>query len=86
MDNLMPILRWAIWYGDGTVFRSEDGAWSSAPTENVQLVWLYHEPPYRTLITGLDEYRLPGETDVKYGAWMDFDAYQSLVEWSMREG
>jgi hypothetical protein len=60
-------------------------SWAQAPAHNVQFVWVYHTPPYRTLIQGQDEYRLDDETAVKYGAWMDFDGFEALLNASRQE-
>lgn len=69
---------WRIWYSDGSVFSSELGSWEEAPNQDVQALVIFHEPPYRTIIAGEDEYVLPGESEVKYGRAIDEDIFQSI--------
>lgn len=82
--------RFSIFYGDGSVWRSEvDGSWDEAPHEDVQVVMVHvnERKGYREIVHGIDEYRLPklGKT-VKYGRQMDGRKYNALVNRAMREG
>lgn len=79
MEYELPILGWRLYYSDGSSFSHEDGSWSDAPSIDVQVLEVLHEPPYRTLSHGDDEYRLPGEADVKFGRWADFETYEGIV-------
>ncbi len=83
---MMPVRAWAIWYDDDTTFSSEDGSWEDAPREGVQVVCFRHDPPYRTFVTGRDEYLHPEHGGVKYGRWMDDDAFDVLNRIAETEG
>jgi hypothetical protein len=76
---MMPVVGWRLWYGDGTTFDSGQGSWDQAPAQNVQVLEYLHEPPYRTLSYGEDEYRLTPESAPKWGKWMDEAAFHALV-------
>lgn len=54
-------------------------SWADAPDQDVQVLEWLHEPPYRTLTYGIDQYTLPGETAIKYGGWMDETLFDELV-------
>lgn len=82
---MMPF---AIWYGDGSVWRSWiDGPWDAAPATDVQVVMLYEGGDYRRIVHGEDEYRLPalGAT-VKIGRWMASSEYEALLARALAEG
>jgi hypothetical protein len=80
------VVRWRIYYPD-SVWDSADGPWDDAPSDNVQIVMLYHEPePYRTVMMGEDEFRLTPNSSVKYGKWMDDAEYEALVKIAMEDG
>jgi hypothetical protein len=57
--NMLPIIGWKIWFGDGTSVNSFDQSWEGAPKENVQVVCYYHGRGYRTFSSGCDEYFNP---------------------------
>lgn len=61
------------------------GSWEDAPSRDVQVLMLYLDPPYREIVHGHDTYLLEGETQVKYGKWMDDDAYVALVMRAMED-
>ncbi len=75
---------WRIWYAGGSTFDSSQGTWAQAPDDGVQVLMLYHghdehRRPLRTLITGVDEYRLPGRKTVKRGTLMEPEsAYEEI--------
>lgn len=82
--------KYAIYYGDGSVWWSDrDGPWDAAPADDVQVVMLYlnKRKGYRRIVQGADEYRLPelGKT-VKRGKWADGRKYAAIVRRAMREG
>jgi hypothetical protein len=66
--NMLPIIGWKIWFGDGTSVNSFDETWNDAPKENVQVVCYYHGKGYRTFSSGCDEYALPSiSSETKLG-------------------
>lgn len=75
--------KYAIYYGDGSVWWSDrDGPWDAAPDDDVQVVMLYlnKRKGYRQIVQGEDEYRLPKlGTTVKRGKQMDGRSYNALV-------
>ncbi len=83
---------WAIYYADGSVYTDEDGSWPEAPSESVQVVMLRHgKDEYgrtlQTAVTGVDEYRLPGDKTVKHGSLMEPEsAHDEIRERAVREG
>ncbi len=83
---------WAIYYADGSVYTDEDGAWPQAPSVGVQVLILrhgedVHKRTIKTVVTGVDEYRLPGRKTVKYGSLMEPEsAYDEIRERAAREG
>lgn len=83
---------WAIYYADGSVYTNEDGTWTEAPSEEVQVLILRHGEdgygrPIKTVVTGVDEYRLSGRKTVKYGSLMEPEsAYDEIRERATREG
>lgn len=57
---MLPIVAFRIWYADGsTYYGTTKTKWRNAPKENVQVVTVYHGPPYKTLIAGQDIYSHP---------------------------
>ncbi|MDF2757816.1 MAG: hypothetical protein K0S99_448 [Thermomicrobiales bacterium] len=73
----METRAWAIYYGDGGVWPSDAGDWKDAPDQGVQVVVVYHDPPYRTLYDGRDVYYAEGRTYPKYGQQIsDADFYR----------
>ncbi len=78
-DHLLPIRSWTLWYSDGSTCSSEDGTWSQAPDEDVQIQCIYHDAPYRTFFVGQDTYHLPGRKTAKRGRWMDADGFAALM-------
>lgn len=79
-NDLLPIIGWRIYYGDGSVFTSADGSWDDAPSEDVQILEYVHAEPYHTLCLGEDEYFLTPDSSVKYGKWADTAWFESLRE------
>ncbi len=83
---------WAIHYADGSVYTDEDGTWPQAPSEGVQVLILRHGEDehgrtIKTVVTGVDEYRLPGRETVKYGSFMQPEsAYDEIRERAVRRG
>ena len=77
----LPVIGWRLWYSNGLSVDSTQSSWSDAPDNDVQIMEWYHEPaPYKTLTYGNDEYHFPNEPQVKYGKWMDDDAFHALVQ------
>lgn len=64
----MNIIHWKIYYGDDTVYTSNDGTWEEAPDTGVQVVMLYfdedhsEDKPYREIIQGGDFYCKDGDS------------------------
>ena len=78
--STLSVIGWCIYYSDGSTFSSEDGSWAQAPADDVQVLEILHPPPYRTIDHGVDEYRLPGESIVKLGRWMDEAGLYRIIE------
>lgn len=77
---MLPVIGWRLWYGDGTIVSSDQSSWDAAPDQNVQVLEWLHEPPYRTLCYGEDEYRLTPDATPKFGRWMELSAFEQLVD------
>jgi hypothetical protein len=79
---MLPVTGWKIFYADGSTFSSDDGPWRDAPREGVQAVTIYHEPPYRDVEVGLDEYRDPLKRSraVKLGSAIDLETFDRIYE------
>lgn len=75
----LPVLGWCLYYSDGSIVHSDDSTWEDAPSEDVQVLEILHEAPYRTLFTGWDVYDLPGSATVKYGRWMENTEFYALL-------
>lgn len=75
---MMRVLGWRLWYGDGSTYSNRDGSWADAPADNVQALELAHEPPYRTLVYGIDTYELEGEPAVKDGRSLPDAEWEAL--------
>jgi len=76
----LPIIKWRLWYSDGSCVDSTQSTWANAPDQDVQILeWIQSPAPYRTLTYGVDEYTFEGETAIKYGAWMDEAQFMLLV-------
>lgn len=74
--NAQDVKGWRIYYGDGSTFDSSQGSWTDAPDEDVQIVMLYLERPYRNQVCAADVYFLPNGTHPKFGrAIPDEDFY-----------
>lgn len=67
----MIVSGFKLWYADGSTFSSDDGSWSQAPSDGVQVLMIYLEKPLREIVMGVDEYRLPDRNTVKYGSYMN---------------
>lgn len=80
VDGMLPILGWRLHYGDGSTFTNLDGEWEQAPSENVQVLEYLHDTTYRTLVYGVDEYRLTPAHACKFGKWMDLPDFEALVD------
>lgn len=63
------MIRWRIYYGDGTTFSSENGSAEAAPCGGVITVAWYDEDNRRHLAHGTDYYVFAGE-----GRWYGCDA------------
>lgn len=71
---MLLIKAWRVFYADGSTYDSTMGTWAQAPPFGVQCVVYYHEPPYKTLMSGRDVYGYEGrvgEQFIKMGLWMD---------------
>lgn len=76
----LPVIGWCLYYSDGSTFTNEQGDWDSAPSDDVQILKVLHEPPYRTFTYGYDTYQLTPESSVKLGRYMNEEAFYALVE------
>lgn len=73
---------WTIVYSQSVVHGNSLAEWLSAPDHDVQVIVEWRQPesfPWagvtdRCLQTGVDEYAING-WPVKYGRWMDYEAY-----------
>ncbi len=87
----MKVKGWAIHYADGSVYTDADGSWSQAPSEGVQVLVLRHGEDehgrkIKTVVTGVDEYRLPGRKTVKRGSFMRPESlYDEIRERAVRD-
>jgi Icc-related predicted phosphoesterase len=52
----MKILGWKVYYGNEEIISSKEAEWEDIPNDDVQVIVLYHEPPYRTFLGGHDYY------------------------------
>lgn len=60
--------RWKLYYGDGTAFSADDGAWNAAPQRNLQAVAVLNPVFGRFIYFGWDwYYPLPGSDPVELG-------------------
>jgi hypothetical protein len=78
----LPIVGWSLWYADGSVAR---GDWSAAPRVGVQALMLEHPGRLRTIVTGRDEYGLPGEVVTKLGLMIDIAEFDRIVARAMAD-
>jgi hypothetical protein len=69
---------WRLYYGDGSTFDSWEGSWEEAPSDNVQILMLYFEPPYKSQIAGWDDYELPPSSEKKYGKSIPEEHFYSI--------
>lgn len=85
--------KWAIYYDDGRVFSSEDGAWDDAPTDGVLFVLQKVDDRIVTQ-SGADYYYLIDDTvaatgdlgpylrslgTVKFGRWTSHKRYEEVA-------
>lgn len=78
---MLPVIGWRLWYSDGSFVASDQMSWEQAPDTDVQVLEIFHDPaPYRTLSYGVDEYQLSPDSTVKFGRWMNREAFEALVE------
>jgi hypothetical protein len=86
------LTRWAIYYDDGAVFSSADGAWEDAPLDGVLFV-LYQEGDRVVTQSGADHYILLDDTIaatgdlgpflrslkvIKFGRWTSIKKYEAV--------
>lgn len=76
----MEVLAWEIRYADGSVASSENTVWEEAPGSGVLAVIWWHVPPYRTYTYGIEPFRLPGHTHVKWGKEIPDDEWEKFRE------
>ena len=85
------IVKWKIYYGDGSVVCSEETTWDECPDHDVQVVLLFRESDaggrlYCDILSEDDEYRLPENDHVKYGKWAkDNETYQDIYRLALNE-
>lgn len=74
----MEIIGWRLWTST-EVYSSRTHSWVDAPSDNIQALVVYYDPPpYRDVTMGPDEYTLPGETQVKYGRTLPDDKFEEI--------
>lgn len=79
----MEILGWKVWISDGTVFSSKNSSVSDIPSNDIQIIMLYHTFPYRTIQMGEDVYTL--ENFTLLGKEIDYSEFESIVEIAMAD-
>lgn len=77
---MLPVTGWELVYTDGSVVTSEDSTWEDAPDTRVQVLVMFHEPPYMTLQYGTDPYTLPGHSARKLGETIPDEDFYALVD------
>jgi hypothetical protein len=73
-----PITGWAVWYADGSVWRSDLNEWADLHREGVQVIMLQHEGGRRAHLANCDEYAIEGEERTLLGLQIDFAKYEEI--------
>lgn len=77
---MLPIVGFIVWHDNGTVYRSDDCAWTDIPQQGAQIVAYLHDGGLRTYVYGVDTYTYPGETYTLDGRWMPTEDWEALRE------
>lgn len=83
LQAMMPVLRWRIYYADGsTVDGSTADEWKATPEQEVQAVLAFHEEPWgATAMHGHDRYWLPGyHYWPRYGSTIDEATLEAILD------
>ena len=77
------VIKWRVYYGDGSVARSEDVSWDACEQDHVQVVTQFRlslsgDRLMAEMQSGDDEYRLEGHDQVKVGQFAPWKVYDAI--------